>query len=185
MEFRSPEDKAAFNDYAYELICLNEVDTSKYTFHDKKTRDFFLYVESAFQSGAKDMPEELKEMDVEVAYIAAFFTGTLGIAQEAIRESVRTGKEHVNMCEAVRRTLNETRIEGKTEGFAEGKTEGFAEGKTEGFAEGKAEGEMEIILSMFRNGIPFERVQAVVGQKVTEEELRAFEKEAHSQKLNQ
>ena len=93
------------------------------------------------------------------------------------------------MCEAVRRTLNETRLEG----FDEGKTEGFAEGKAEGLAEGKAKGEMkgearermEIILSMFRNGIPFERVQAVVGQKVTEEELRAFEKEAHSQKLNQ
>lgn len=120
VNFASEDDRKAFNDYSYELICVNEMNVSEYQFHDKNTRDFFLYVSTAYQNGATQLPDELRDMDIEVAYIAAALTGTLDLVDSEIKKRMNEGKESVNMCEAVNRALLEREEKGVEIGREQG-----------------------------------------------------------------
>lgn len=128
MEFSSEEDREAFNEYRCELICLNELDVFQYQFMDKDVRDFLLYISNTYRNGGKNCLEELRDMDVEVAYTAAAVTGTLQAFGKEIRENMDKGKERIDMCEAVQKVLEEKRLEGIKEGIKEGREEGLKEG---------------------------------------------------------
>lgn len=120
MEFSSEADREAFNEYRCELICLNELDVFQYEFMDKDVRDFLLYISNTYRSGGNYCLEELKDMDVEVAYTAAAITGTLQAYGKEIHENMDNGKERIDMCEAVEKVLEEKRLEGREEGLKEG-----------------------------------------------------------------
>lgn len=89
-------------------------------FSAEEDRDFLLYVSNTYQNGGNYCLEELRDMDVEVAYTAAAVTGTLQAYGKEIRENMEKGKERIDMCEAVEKVLEEKRLEGMKEGLKEG-----------------------------------------------------------------
>ena len=117
MAFTSEEDRCSFNEYQYDLICLNEIDISQVKFHDKKTRDFFLYVTSVYQNGGLELPRDLETMDTEVAYIAAAVTGSYMEHGRKIIEQMKEGRETMDMCEAMRKVLQEEQEKGMEKGM--------------------------------------------------------------------
>lgn len=120
MNFTSEEDRKTFNEYHCDLICLNELDIFQYQFMNKDVRNFLLYVANTYQNGGECFAEELRDMNVEVAYTAAVVTGTLQNFGKEIRENMNKGKEKIDMCEAVEKVLEKKRLEGKEEGIKEG-----------------------------------------------------------------
>lgn len=119
MEFSSQEDEKAFMEYSIDLICLNELDVSQYSFKDKDVHDFLLFISNTHQNSRKNLLEELRDMDIEVACAAASITGTLQTYEKEILRQIEEKKERIDMSEALTRTLEEERLEGMKKGKAE------------------------------------------------------------------
>lgn len=102
------------------------------------------------------MPDTLRNVSFDVAYTASAVTGTMKqygrILQEAYRERRRT----VDMCEAVKRVLQEERRAGRQQGR---------------IFERKA-----MALEMLRDGESHEKIKKYT--KLSEDEIKALEEEA-------
>ena len=72
-------------------------------------------------------------------------------AARVIRDITKTpiyvpeGKGEINVCEAVKDMINESRLEGRAEGKAEGRVEGKAEGKIQMLKELVKDGTLSVV----------------------------------------
>lgn len=79
-------------------------------------RDLFQVVSDLYRTGRRQISESLRNVKIEVAYIATIITRTLGEYDRFLRESSKQGKEYIDMCEAAKKAFKEVREEGETEG---------------------------------------------------------------------
>ncbi len=117
--FDTEGQKNQFHDYQMKLICVNE--ETDHSFRNEDVGKLFQTVQGLYAAGGRRLPEVLQDVNVEVAYTAAAVTRTTKQYGRLIDEAIRTGKESVDMCEAVERVLREEREEGRKEGREEGR----------------------------------------------------------------
>lgn len=106
------------------LLCVNEIGDGGYELRNKDVRDVFHTVAALYQSGGKDMPESLSDVSMDVAFTAAAVTKTMKQYRKILEEVYKSGKESVNMCEAVERALHEREAIGIEIGMEKGMEKG-------------------------------------------------------------
>lgn len=122
MEFDPDGERPSkFQDYRPLLFSVNEI--AEFDFDNREVGQLFQIVKALNTNGGRDMPEIMRNVDVDVAYTAALVTHVTGRYSQLIDKAIQEGKESVDMCEALEKVLLEERAEGRLEGQLEGREE--------------------------------------------------------------
>ena len=127
MELEDPTLKEFVQDYRIYLIDpyrLTEEDLEKFSSNLKGVLGYIKYSKDKKELSRFLNNSQMQNMDNDAARVIRDITKTPIYIPE--------GKGEINVCEAVKDMINESRLEGKAEGRAEGKAEGRVEGKAEG-----------------------------------------------------
>ena len=127
MELEDPTLKEFVQDYRIYLIDpyrLTEEDLEKFSSNLKGVLGYIKYSKDKKELSRFLNNSQMQNMDNDAARVIRDITKTPIYIPE--------GKGEINVCEAVKDMINESRLEGRAEGRAEGKAEGRVEGKAEG-----------------------------------------------------
>ena len=127
MELEDLTLKEFVQDYRIYLIDpyrLTEEDLEKFSSNLKGVLGYIKYSKDKKELSRFLNNSQMQNMDNDAARVIRDITKTPIYVPE--------GKGEINVCEAVKDMINESRLEGKAEGRVEGKAEGRVEGKAEG-----------------------------------------------------
>ena len=127
MELEDPTLKEFVQDYRIYLIDpyrLTEDDLEKFSSNLRGVLGYIKYSKDKKELSRFLNNSQMQNMDNDAARVIRDITKTPIYIPE--------GKGEINVCEAVKDMINESRLEGRAEGRAEGKAEGRVEGKAEG-----------------------------------------------------
>jgi len=105
--------ETGFSDYKMNLVCVNQL--NGFPLRNKDVRDLFQAVGDLYKTGGREVSESLRNVRVEVAYVAACITGTLNQYERILKENSKNREEYFDMCEAVKKAFAETAQEAKNE----------------------------------------------------------------------
>lgn len=114
-----------FNNYKMNLIELNK--PVEYPFQEEHVRDFFRLVEALYSNKLEHVLDDFRDVEDDIWYAGFAVTGI----KEFELLVNKSGKGKLNMCENVKRQLEEMRNEAMAAGESVGKIAGRAEGKAE------------------------------------------------------
>ena len=127
MELEDPTLKEFVQDYRIYLIDpyrLTEDDLEKFSSNLRGVLGYIKYSKDKKELSRFLNNSQMQNMDNDAARVIRDITKTPIYVPE--------GEGEINVCEAVKDMINESRLEGRAEGKAEGRAEGRVEGKAEG-----------------------------------------------------
>ena len=140
MELEDPTLKEFVQDYRIYLIDpyrLTEEDLEKFSSNLKGVLGYIKYSKDKKELSRFLNNSQMQNMDNDAARVIRDITKTPIYIPE--------GKGEINVCEAVKDMINESRLEGRAEGKAEGRVEGKAEGKIQMLKELVKDGTLSVV----------------------------------------
>ena len=140
MELEDPTLKEFVQDYRIYLIDpyrLTEEDLEKFSSNLKGVLGYIKYSKDKKELSRFLNNSQMQNMDNDAARVIRDITKTPIYVPE--------GKGEINVCEAVKDMINESRLEGRAEGKAEGRVEGKAEGKIQMLKELVKDGTLSVV----------------------------------------
>lgn len=161
MELEDPTLKEFVQDYRIYLIDpyrLTEEDLEKFSSNLKGVLGYIKYSKDKKELSRFLNNSQMQNMDNDAARVIRDITKTPIYVPE--------GKGEMNVCEAVKDMINESRLEGRAEGKAEGRIEGKAEGKIQMLKELVKDGTLSVVKAAAKANMTAEQFKKELDKEV-------------------
>lgn len=161
MELEDSTLKEFVQDYRIYLIDpyrLTEEDLEKFSSNLKGVLGYIKYSKDKKELFRFLNNSQMKNMDNDAARVIRDITKTPIYVPE--------GKGEINVCEAVKDMINESRLEGRAEGKAEGRVEGKAEGKIQMLKELVKDGTLSVVSAAAKVNMTAEQFKKELDKEV-------------------
>lgn len=161
MELEDSTLKEFVQDYRIYLIDpyrLTEEDLEKFSSNLKGVLGYIKYSKDKKELSRFLNNSQMKNMDNDAARVIRDITKTPIYVPE--------GKGEINVCEAVKDMINESRLEGRAEGKAEGRVEGKAEGKIQMLKELVKDGTLSVVKAAAKANMTAEQFKKELDKEV-------------------
>lgn len=164
-----PEIENIFTDYKMNLVQVR--DSDRYKFKNKDVKMVFDITKSIYEENFNNIYDKYNHRNISIEVLRMISVMTDAPYLMNIADNNRRGK--VNMCNALKKLQDESKLLGRQEGLEAGRQEGLEAGRQEGLETGRSEERIKAIVSMLELGLTKEQIIT----KYSEEEYEKAEAE--------
>lgn len=164
-----PEIENIFTDYKMNLVQVR--DSDRYKFKNKDVKMVFEITKSIYEENFNNIYDKYNHRNISIEVLRMISVMTDAPYLMNIADNNRRG--NVNMCNALKKLQDESKLLGRQEGLEAGRQEGLEAGRQEGLETGRSEERIKAIVSMLELGLTKEQITT----KYSEDEYEKAEEE--------
>lgn len=164
-----PEIENIFTDYKMNLVQIRESD--RYKFKNKDVKMVFDITKSIYEENFNNIYDKYNHRNISIEVLRMISVMTDAPYLMDIADNNKRG--NVNMCNALKKLQDESKLLGRQEGLEAGRQEGLEAGRQEGLETGRSEERIKAIVSMLELGLTKEQITT----KYSEDEYEKAEEE--------